>query len=215
MSVEEPSPAVPTLMSAPVLRVALRDEPLKYLIETALRSFVVGSAEYEVFGRPYRHKWKSREWLTESPVAIDASWRSKFPSLLQSPLRHILFTSRRVTLRTPTGEVICIVDQRGHDPRKSGFRFLSADETLIGAFNAENCVFDRHNRAIAQYRVLSVGYGMHVIDNDGAPIVKLRRGRTTKMAFLGPTSREVRLLMICTMLAVAVERLYKEESDSA
>jgi hypothetical protein len=198
-------------MTAPILRIEFRkDKPGRYVIESS-DARVVGVAVYEVFGRPYRLRFtRPNDYLTESPVAVDPTshpWNS---------LKHILFTSRTVTLRTPPGEIVCNIEQRGYDPRKSRFLFRSADEFLLGAFDHDRRVFDRHLRPIARYE--SIGSwrpGWQVVDNDGAPIVKIRNGRVTTIEFLTPTTREVRLLMICTMLAVRVRSVYKPPDDGA
>src|SRR5262245_25569536 len=210
MGVEEPSLVPPTLMTASSLRIEFRkDKPGRYVIESA-DARVVGVAVYEVFGRPYRLRFTTpNDYLTESPVAVDPTsqpWNS---------LRHILFTSRTVTLRTPPGEIVCNIEQRGTDPTKSRFLFRSADEFLLGAFD-HGRVFDRDLRAIARHE--EIGWwrpGWQVVDNDGAPIAKIRNGRVTAIEFLTPTTREVRLLMICTMLAVRVRSVYKAQDGAA
>jgi hypothetical protein len=94
------------------------------------------------------------------------------------------------------------------------FRFLSADEVPIGAFQ-DGRVFDRHKRVIGRCESVGLWLGYHVVDDDGDPIVHIRNGRVTTIEFLTTTTTELRLLMICTMLAARVIGVYKRPDDGA
>jgi hypothetical protein len=175
----------PTLMSASTLRIELRKNVGRYPINSG-DGFLVGSADYEEFREQLRidpppSRWTA--WL----------WKGSY------------VTCRRLTIRTPNDEAVCVLDQRGLIPRKSGFRFLRADETSIGAYRAD-WIFDRYDRRVAQYQPHGWRRPGQVVAVEGDQVATIRSAEKTSIDidFITPTAAEFRLLIICTAFALRV-----------
>jgi len=225
VSVVEPSPDAPTLMTAPTLRIIRYSEDVdRYPIDTG-DHFRVAFADYEVWGRPFLSKFIKREWLTPGVIERRAwdptvSRAEAAKRWIKAQGAHFVVVRRRLTLSTPTGDVICIVDQRGHDPDKSGYRFLSANETSIGALrdlspgefpelsSRDNWIFDRHDRPVAQYRLPWLWGPVRVVNGRQDLFATIHKGSERIIEFTDRVSPELRLLIICADLALRIVRMY-------
>jgi hypothetical protein len=113
-------------------------------------------------------------------------------------------TGRRVTIRTPEGEVVWVVDQQGTAHCSSPVRILSADDVPLGVI-WNGWMYDRDERPIAWFKPKTMQWSsrFRVFDYAEAGLIatvalmaKGDGGRVNEVEFQGPATHELRRLTI-------------------
>lgn len=163
-----------TLMSAPVLQFGFLNESGTPSIATR-DGQLVGTTRYEQF----------------------MAWRG-------NRIKMGRVTGRRVTIQTPEGEVVWIIDQQGTAHRSSPVRILSADDVQLGVI-WNGWMYDRDERPIAWFKPTTMQWSsrFRVIDYaEGGLIATVALaangdgGRVNEVEFKGPATHELRRLTI-------------------